>query len=87
MFLLKLTLNALLQLVASDAPSPPGGSQPLLVASTAIVLDKLRETIRLGFTGNQLFDERNIDTHPKRNATGSNLVRVILGNNMQLLLP
>ena len=82
MFLLKLTLDALLQLVASDASSPPGRSQTLLVTSTAIVLDKLRETIRLGFAGNQLLDKRNVDAHPKRNATGSNLVCVILGYNV-----
>ena len=87
MFLLKLTLDALLQLVASDTPSPSGGSQTLLVAPASIVLDQLRETIRLGFTGNQLLDERNVDADPKRNATGSDLVRMIFGNNMQLLLP
>ena len=86
MFLLKLTLDALLQLVTSDTPAPPGGGQALLIAAASIELDKLREAIRLGFTGNQLFNERDINTYPKRNTTGSNLMRMILGNNVQLLL-
>lgn len=86
-FALELRLDALLQVEALGTRGLAlAVAQPLLVAIAAVLCHQPGKAFRFQLTGNQRFDEGNIDTDTIGDATGANAVGVKFRNNMQLLL-
>ena len=83
---MKLTLDALFLLVAAGTAVSIAVAHALLVALAPVVGHQPGEAVFLDFTGNQLFNKRNIDSNTVCDPAGTDFVGMELGHDMDLLL-